>query len=230
MLKPLLFILTVLLSGIIDLHGQEDYPPCSAYDSIGKDTICAINSFGNNLYIGIDNEIKLSEKYFENKNILLKCSPGKIIVDSPLYLVYPSKNGTAIILVYQNNFEDSNIVYKKLFNVLSVPAPAITVGHIPLNTINEISRSELIHKGKFEVHVSDDIIDDHDWFFIKEITLGYSIGPYYKTVTCQGDKFSDEMISAISRLTPGKEVSFAFIILGQGDIYIRVAPIKLRVY
>lgn len=119
MLKPLLFILTILFSGAIDLLGQEDYPPCSAYDSIGKDTICSINSFGNNLYIGIDNEIKLTGKYFENKNILLKCSPGKVIVDSPLYLVYPSKNGTAIISVYQNNFDDSNIIYKKIFNVLS---------------------------------------------------------------------------------------------------------------
>lgn len=227
-----LYFLTIvfLFSGYSNSFGQEDYPPCSAFDSIGKDSIYAINSYSNTLYLGIDNEIKLSEKFFPYKNILVECSSGMAMEDSPFYLVYPSKTGAAIISVYQWDNGDTNLVLKKAFNVQAVPAPAVSIRHVPLNTIKEITKNELLKEGKFEVHFSDDIIDDHDWFSIKEITMGYPVGQLYKTLSCPGPKFSNEMINAITKLLPGKEVSFAFILAGQGDLYKRVSPIKIKVY
>ena len=73
-------------------------------------------------------------------------------------------------------------------------------------------------------------MDDSQWFSIKEIIFGYPIGKLYVTKSCEGPKLSNDIIKCMKGLHNGTEISLAFTIAGSGDLYKRIAPIKLKIY
>jgi hypothetical protein len=209
---------------------QQDYPPCSAFDSIGKDTICAINSFGNYLYAGIDNPVAIVRKNVPFKNLIVECSRGMAMEDEGNYEIIPSKPGETLISIYQFDSIDTVPVIKKLFIVKSLPQPYVTFDFQKLNHYEYLIKSQLFKKNKFEIHLSDDFIDDNQWFSIKEIIFGYPIGKLYVTKSCEGPRLSNEILKCIKSLPNGTEVSFGFTIAGSGDLFKRIEPIRLKIY
>ncbi len=225
-------LFTFLISTVfsLTLFGQPDYPPCAAFDTTGKDTLYALNSYGNFLYAGIDNEVAINKKNVPFKKLIVECSHGMAMEDEENFDIIPAKPGETTISIYQFDNVDTVPVIKKLFIVKSVPQPYVTFDFRKLGQNEFLLRSQLLNTNKFEIHLSDDFIDDSQWFSIKEIFFGYPIGKLYVTKSCEGPKLSDEILKCIRVLPSGTEVSFGFTIAGNGDLFKRIAPIRLKIY
>ncbi len=102
-------------------YGQPDFPPCVAYDSIGKDTIRVLNSYSNSLYAGIDNEVKIDRKNVPFNNIIIECSMGIVMEDDSNYIVIPAKPGATIISIYQYDNGDTLLYFSKTMRVNRLP-------------------------------------------------------------------------------------------------------------
>ena len=209
---------------------QSNYPPCAAYDLTGKDTIRALNSFSNSLYAGIDNPVEIVKSNFNYKNILLKSNNGIIINDDAYNsTIIPSKKGELTLRIFQFDNGDTILVFTKDMNVLMVPQPYITIERMKLDGLAGINKSFFKKNRLFEVHISDDFVDDSQWFKIKEVFVGYASGKLYASKSCYGSVLTDEAVKMISNVIPGKEISFVFTIKGTGDLCVRMSPIKIKV-
>jgi hypothetical protein len=223
-------ILVILASFSIHGFGQKHYPPCDAFDSTGKDTIRVVNSYSNSLYAGIDNEVEICKKVVPFKNIIVECSRGIAMEDSPYYLIIPAKSGYTTITVYQCDKGDTVLYFQKQMKVKSVPPPYITFEKSKLLDYKYLDKRNLLKSRSFEVHLSDDFIDDSQWYTIKEISMGYAIGKLFISKSCEGPKLSNEIVNLIQNLPPGTEVAFTFSIAGDGDFFKRLAPVRIKVY
>lgn len=226
-IKAVLFLLFLIPAKSL---GQFHYPPCAAYDTVGKDTIRVINSYSNSLYAGIDNYIEIDTLNVHFKNLIVECFMGMTMEDPSCYNIIPAKVGKTYISIYQFDSIDTVLVIKKLMKVLPVPSPYITFNEQKLEAIKYLTKDELFKFKKFGVHLSDDFINDKGWYKIKEITVGFPMGQVYVTKSCLGDSLSDEILKSLSRILSGKEVSFSFTIVGEGELFKRMEPLRINLY
>jgi len=226
-------VIVILLTGFLfvnQLFGQVNFPPCSAYDTVGKDTIRAVNSYSNSLYAGIDNPIEINKANLPFKNYYIECNKGLVLDDSPYLNIIPAKPGEVVINYFQYDKGDTCLIFSKTFNVLRVPQPYIALEKTNLSSFPFLTKDQLKKNKRFEVLISDDFVNDKNWFTIKDITIGYSKGKLYEVKSCMGAEITDDVLKSILELIPGREVSFAFTIKGTGDIYKRIPPIRIKVY
>jgi hypothetical protein len=160
----------------------------------------------------------------------VECERGMAMEDEENYDIIPSRTGETTISIYEFDSIDTVPVIKKLFIVKPVPQPYVTLDFQKLNKYEFLTRDKLRNTNKFEIHLSDDFIDDSEWFSIKEIIFGYPIGKVYITKSCSGPSLSNEILKCIKRIPNGTEVSFGFTIAGSGDLFKRIAPIRLKIY
>jgi hypothetical protein len=230
-LKQLTIKYLIIINCIVcSAFGQPNIPPCEAYDSTGKDTIKAINSHSNALYAGIDNYIEINKKRIPFKNLIVECERGMAMEDEEMYLVIPSKPGHTMINIYEYDKGDTNLVFKKTMKVNAVPQPYITMDNMKLTDYKYFPKDEFTPTSKFVVHLSDDFIEDSDWYQIKEFTMGYPVGQQYITLSAESNRITPEMLSAIQKLMAGKELSFTFTLVGSGGMFKRIPPIRMRIY
>ena len=226
-------VIAILLTGfsfVNQLIAQVNFPPCSAYDTIGRDTIRAVNSYSNSLYAGIDNPIEINKTNLPYTKYFIECSKGIVLDDYPYLIVIPAKPGTVVIRYYQYERGDTLLAFSKTFNVLKVPQPFIALEKTNLSSFQFLTKDQLKKNKRFEVLISEDFVNDKNWFTIKEITIGYPKGKLYVVKSCLGPELTDNIVKGILELISGKEVSFSFTIKGTGDIYKRIPPIRVKVY
>ena len=222
--------LLILLVFPLFSFAQSNFPPCTAYDKNGKDTLRALNSHSNSLYAGIDNLVEVVKTNLNYKKILIKCSNGLVFADNTnTFNIIPSKTGTILLFVYQYDEGDTVLVFTKAMNVLKVPSPYVDIERVKISDIQSIDREFFKKNKRFEVHVSDDFVDDSQWYNIKEFSVGFAKGQFYVSKNCLGSVLSDDAIELISKVIPGKEVSFVFTITGTGDIFMRMPPVKVKI-
>jgi hypothetical protein len=227
-----LFIIFLLLT-ISILHANKglcETPPCAAFDSTGKDSIRAVNSYSNSLYAGIDNYIEINKKKIPFKNIIVEVERGMAMEDDGSYFVIPSKPGFTMINIYEYDKGDTNLVIRKAMKVFPVPQPYITIDKTKITEQKYIGKEKFTKNNHFEVHLSEDLIDDSNWYSIKEFTMGYPVGQQYVTKTADGNALTTEMITSIQKMMPGKELSFSFTLEGIGGMYKRIPPIRVKIY
>jgi len=226
-MKLLNVVLLILI--VTNIQSQPDFPPCIAFDSIGKDTIKVLNSYSNSLYAGIDNEVVINKKYVPFKNIIVECAMGMVMEDDSNYIIIPAKAGQTLISVYQYDSGDTVLCIKKYMNVKRVPAPYITLDRIKLTDYDYISRELLLNLKYFEVHLSEDLVDDN-WYTIKSLVFGYPVGQHYISKSCDGTILCNEILEDIKKIPAGTEVTLIFTISSSGDIFKRLSPIKIKIY
>lgn len=201
-----------------------------ARQKAANDTIRVISSYNNYLYAGIDNYIEINPKLLPYKNILIEVEKGMAMPDNGNYMIMVGKPGTTVISIYQYDKGDTLLVYKKAMTVKAVPAPYVTFNGVKLEELEYINKKQLNVTAEFKVEVSEDIIDDEDWFTIKTITVGYPYGQQYVTKTCNGPRLTKEIIDDLTMLSPGKEIAFAFTLTASGDVYKRIQPVRIKLY
>ena len=228
--RHVIVILFTSLSFFNQLIAQVNFPPCSAYDTVGRDSIRAVNSYSNSLYAGIDNPLEINKTNLPYTKYFIECSKGMVLDDYPYLIVIPAKPGVVYINYFQYDDGDTCLAFSKKFNVLRVPQPFIALEKTNLSTYPFLTKDQFKKNKKFEVLISEDFVNDKNWFTIKEITIGYPKGKLYVVKSCLGPELTDEIVKGILELIPGKEVSFSFTIKGTGDIYKRVPPIRIKVY
>jgi hypothetical protein len=187
-----LLILLFLISG--RLFGQPDFPPCIAYDTFGKDTIRVVNSYSNSLYAGIDNEVTINRKKVPFKNIIVECTMGMVMEDDSNYIIIPAKPGIILINIYHYDDCDTILYFAKAMHVKRMPSPYVTLDRVKLTDYDCLSRKLLKRIRYFEVHLSDDFIEDGDWFKVKSFVFGYAVGQLYATKSCEGAKITDQIL------------------------------------
>jgi len=225
-------LLTLLISVFLvfgKIIGQPDFPPCAAYNSAGKDTICVLNSYSNTLYVGIDNEIKINRVNVPFKNLIVECTMGLVIEDDSNYLVIPAKPGTTTINIYQYDSCDTSLYFTKSIRVKRLPSPYITLDRVKLSDYKWLSRNLLKTIKCFEVHLSDDFVEDSEWFKVKSFVFGYPVGQLYASRSCEGATITEEILQTIKKLPSGTEASFIFTIEGSGEVYERLPPVKIKI-
>lgn len=198
--------------------------------AVGKDTINVLNSHSNSLYAGIDNYVEINRKTIKYKQIIVEVAKGMVMEDENLYIVMVGRPGTTTISLYQYDNGDTLLFAKKTMIVKAVPAPFISFNGKNLNELTYITKSDLKKNKNFEVHLSNDFVEDSEWFKIQSFTIGYTYGQQYISKTCEGASLTNEIISILDRLAPGKEIVFAFILEGSGDMFKRLEPIRLKLY
>jgi hypothetical protein len=230
-LKYLAIICLICLNSCIGIIlGQSNNATSNTFDSAGKDTINAINSHSNSLYTGMDNYIEINRKKIPYKNIIVECERGMAMEDEDSYLVYPSKPGIAIINIYEYDHNDTNLVLKKAMKVFATPQPYVTLDNLKISDLKYLTRDKFKKSSHLQVHLSEDFINDSTWYQIKEITFGYPVGQQYITLSSEGGTLSNEMLDSISKMMPGKEMSFTFTLEGEGGLFKRLSPIRIKIY
>jgi hypothetical protein len=209
---------------------EEEYPPCSAYDTIGKDTLRAVNSYGNFLYVGIDNEILVNPSKFSYKAYFIKTTNGEVFSDEGSYIIIPSHEEPAILTIYGLPENDTVFLFSKIMEVKTLSLPYIICGGYRLSNLKYIRKQFFSSNDSFEIHLSTDFVDDSKWYSIKDITMGYTYGTIYKTLSCCGNKLSKQLKHEINMLLPGKEITLIFRVVSEGDVIKTLPAIKLVIY
>jgi hypothetical protein len=113
--------------------------------------------------------------------------------------------------------------------VKRLPLPYVTLDRIKLTDYDRLPKKLLKNIGCFEVHLSDDFVEDGEWFKVKSFVFGFPVGQLYATKECESAKLTDEILESIKKLPPGTEASFIFTIEGSGEVYKRLPPVKIKI-
>lgn len=216
-----------LLSGIIICAVLQANPNKQPQLS-ETDTIIVITSHNGFLYAGIDNYIEINQKFLPYKNIIVEVAKGIVMQDEDYYMLMVGRPGNTTLSVYQYDMGDTVLVFRRNMIIKAVPAPYIAFNGSKLDDLEAIQKQQLLVVKRFEVKISEDLIDDDDWFQIKNITVGYPYGKMYITKSCEGAELSKEILDEIATIAPGKEIAFAFTLTASGDVYKRIPPIRLK--
>lgn len=224
-MRCILFV-CLLVKPFVFIFSQGHFPICEAY--VPKDTFESQLSYSNVMYAGVENvfKIKLGDK---SGAIVVKTDNGLVFDDDEgNWVVMPSKKGWAMLTVFDK--EQTKILAQRRFEVLNLPQPFISFNNDRLDTLKSVSKEKLLSNPGFKIRISDDIPDSYEWFRIKEILVGFMFGPVYVKKTCSGNKLSKEVLTDLSKLNLGKDVSLVFTLTGDGDVYKRLPPVTLKLF
>jgi hypothetical protein len=224
-----LILYTFLLFIPLNICGQDNIP-CTLYEHTDKDTISSVNSFGNYLYVGIDNEVEVNKENIPYKSIFLTTNNGDLYEDNDKFYTIPSVPGTCVIKIFKVVGNDTSFVFLKQMVVKPLPAPYLAFNDIQLSTTKAVTKSFLLQEKPFEIHLSKDFVIDTLWFTVKEITLGYTYGKYYVSKTCTGNHFSKQLKEEINKLQPGREIDLVMKVKSSENMYKTMSVLKLKVY
>jgi hypothetical protein len=111
-----------------------------------------------------------------------------------------------------------------------IPLPYVTLDRVRLSDYDFINKKLFKKIRRFEVHLSEDFVQDGDWYKVKSFEFGYPAGQLYISKSYEGAGLTDEVLHTINKLPSGTEAWFIFTIEGSGDIYKRLPPIKVKIH
>lgn len=191
----------------------------------------AVNSKGNLLYYGIDNELSLQYPDEASKKLkyLLKTHNGKIFEsDKGGYLTIPKNSGRAFISVFMLTARDTVSLGKKEFTVLSLPIPTLKVGNVVIKDQSIVEKSTFFKKDTLKVFFTDDIDKSDCWCKVEHFNVGYTYGGRYISVDNNGAILSRETLDLLSKIN-NQEVVIKVTNINCSQIYKSLPLVRFKI-
>lgn len=174
-----------------------------------KISIKAIGSLGDFLYNGIDNYLTVNcpDSISKNLTIFLGVNNGTISKTEDNYLTIPKYAGRSFVTTYLiNENNDTLVVGKKQFIVLTIPFPVLSVGKTVIRDKSRINRKVFFRSDSLKLFFTDDFPESDSWFKIRHFMIGYTYGGIYISSENEGPILSLQTLDFIKKLAPGQEV------------------------
>lgn len=179
---------------------------CISLTASTEDSLFAINSKSDKLYLGIDNQIYLSKKYQEDTSYFFTTNNGILFKDEGQLTIIPRKKPDAYIYVYKALGNDTIEIFKKRFFVSYVPKPCVILNDKIIKSDIVLLKDSLVKNPDLSIHFSDDIVGGDSWINIKRISIGIANGGIYKSFEAEGNILSDEMLEFIKTIKPRQKI------------------------
>lgn len=221
-----IYILLVLLCGSWVLNGQYRYGK-NLSDSIFN----LIISKGGILYAGIDNPVKIYLEEGENiEDYILEVTNGTAFYDSLQFITIPVRSGISRLILSKVEGTDTILKGHRFYQVKNVPDPLLKIDTSFFGEVSNIYKQQLLYADSLSIFFSSDIAGSENWFRVKEFSIGYIFGGFYRSYTFKGSEISDTAKIIISRISPGKVVVFRIIAEGDGKIQKELPVYRLKLF
>ncbi len=188
------------------------------------DSLFAINSKNDILYLGIDNPLYLECRLKYDTSYVFTTNNGEILTDNDQLIILPIKKPDAYVYIYRIIENDTIIVDQKRFFISYVPKPCVIIANQCIINNTVVEKKLILSNPFLKIHISDDIKDSDSWIKIKRFSMGYKSGSIYRSFENTGNQLSDEMILVLEKIKSGQKVDFKITIESQGNL-IRYLPI-----
>ena len=194
-----------------------------------NDTVRAINSCDNFLYVGVDNYLYVHPDV-KQKNVFFKTDNGIIFDDEGMFCAIPAEFGIVNLDLFQVSGNDTVLLLSKKFPAFEVPPPTLMIGGFKVTELERLSWNILMNCDSLGIFISDDIIGVQDWIYIEKFTFGYDYGSYYVSHSNRGNKFTEEIKEDIKKLKPGQEISIRVWLGSKGNIIREIPIFRINIY
>jgi len=206
------------------LKGQYRYG-----ERLSDSIFTLVNSKSSILYAGVDNPVEISINGDESiEDFILETSNGIVLHDSLRFITIPVRSGISRLILSKIEGKDTILKGHQFFQVKNVPDPLLKIDTSCFDEISGIYKRQLIRSDSISIFFSSDIAGSENWFKIKEYSIGYIFGGFYRSYSFQGNKISNATKSIINRISPGKVVIFTIIAESEGQIQKELPVYRLR--
>jgi hypothetical protein len=208
------------------LNGQYRYG-ANLSDSI----FILVNSKEGNLYTGIDNPVKVCLKNGENiEDYILEVTNGTVFYDSLQFITIPVRSGISRLILSKIEGTDTILKGHRFYQVRNVPDPLLRIDTSCFGEVSNIFKQQLLHADSLSIFFSSDITGSESWFRIKEFSIGYIFGGFYRSYSFKGSEITDTAKIIISRIGPGKVVVFKVIAESEGKVLKELPVYRLKLF
>jgi hypothetical protein len=208
------------------LNGQYRYGK-NLSDSI----FSLINSKSGILYAGIDNPVKVCLRNGENiEDYILEVTNGTAFYDSLQFITIPVRSGISRLILSKVEGTDTILKGHRFFQVKNIPDPLLRIDTSCFGEVSNIFKQQLLNADSLSVFFTSDIAGSESWFRIKEFSIGYIFGGFYRSYSFKGCEISDTAKIIISRISPGKVVVFKLIAESEGKVQKELPVYRLKLF
>lgn len=208
------------------LNGQYRYG-----ESLSDSVFNLAHSRSNILYAGMDNPVEIGISEHENiEDFILETSNGIVFYDSLRFITIPVRSGLSRLVLLKVEDNDTILQGHRFFQVKNIPDPLLKIDTSFFDETSEIYKRQLIQSDSISVFFSSDIIGSENWFKIKEYSIGYTFGGFYRSYSFKGNRITDAAKIIINRISPGKVVVFRITAESEGNIMKELPVYRLKLY
>ncbi len=183
------------------------------------------------LYAGIDNPVEINLDDDEDiEEYILEASNGIVFYDSLRFITIPVRSGISRLILSKVEGNDTILKGHKFFHVKSVPDPLLKIDTSCFGEVSVIRKQQLLYADSISIFFSSDIDGSENWFKIKEYSIGYIFGGFYRSYTFQGNQISNATKHVINRISPGKVIVFRVTAESDGKVQKELPVYRLKLY
>ena len=210
-----MFRVGVLFLFVFLFTGESGAQNMSGSDSLtlrtywNKISIKAAGSKSDYLYNGIDNNLSIvcPDSISSHLKIFLGVNNGKIIKTDEGFATIPKNAGRSFLTTYYiSDSNDTLIIGKKQFIVLTIPFPTLIIGKTHITEKSIIDRNVFFTADSLKLFYTSDFAESEYWFKIEHFIIGYSYGGNYLSSENEGPLFTSKTLDFIKKLAPGQEI------------------------
>ncbi len=226
--KNLLVFVSLLVFISPDIIAQSRFG-----DLLPDSAIYSLTSLSNNLYVGIDNNIKLNlgDKIKGADTILLKCNNGIVFDDDKDgYIIIPKRPGTLRIEIHKMIGENIDTIGFYQFNVLPLPKPKVLLDSTIIHEDVRISTETFLNSDSIYIILSDDIPGSKKWIEINEFSIGYNYGSFYIEEKSNDNAITDAMKVLVVNNGAGRTFTIKLITESNNSLFSTKPTYKTMFY
>jgi hypothetical protein len=188
----------------------------------------AINSKSGVLYRGINNNVELK---FSGNNALpykfiLTTNNGSITTENNKYITYPKYVGFAYFSVYLiNHNNDTLLIGKKRFNVVSIPEPCLKIGSTIIHDRSIVNRKTFLSNDSLKLFFTDDLPESNRWYTIDYFNAGYTYGGTFFFEDNPGPIVKTNSVQMFEKQLSGQEMIIKVVSVTPTPIHFKTLPI-----
>ena len=219
-----IYILLILICCPWILTGQYRYG-----ENLSDSIFSLVISKSGTLYAGIDNPVEVHLNDDESiEDFILEVTNGTVFYDSLQFITIPVRSGISRLILSKVEGTDTILKGHKFFQVKSIPDPLLKIDTACFSEESGIYKQQLLYADSISIFFSSDITGSENWLRVKEYSIGYIFGGFYKSYSFEGSKISKTAKIIISRISPGKVIVFRVIAESEGDVQKELPVYRLR--
>jgi hypothetical protein len=221
-----IYIFVILFCSPLILKGQYRYG-----ENLTDSIFTLVNSKNGILYAGIDNPVEIRMKDDEHiEDFILDVTNGIAFCDSLQFITIPVRSGISRLILSKVEGTDTILKGHRFFQVRSVPDPLLKIDTSCFGEESIIYKHQLLQADSISIYFSKDIAGSENWFRVKEYSLGYIFGGFYRSYSFKGNKISNATKIIINRISPGKVIVFKIFAESEGKVQKELPVYRLKMF
>lgn len=200
---------------------------CAGFCNVSGQNFAISANKSNIMYVGLDNPVSLAVENTSNKEVVVKCSNGRIEKRYGEYYFKADKPGETEITLFKRENGHLKKIGRCYFRVKLIPHPTFKIGSgnsrapIPEIRNQEYVRADMDNYFGYDVR-----------FSIVSYTVNIMTGNPCQCVEikCESNKINDEFKNVLSLLKPNDMLLFKNIVASGPDGIINLNPTIVTAY